>query len=539
MLNLSPLHVALLLLLALGTCLVSQTSGTSQQPNIVYILIDDAGWGDFQTHDPLMVSPNIARLRQEGMFLNQSYVLPMCGPTRSALLTGRYPHTFGMQDNTVGGNKKFWMNETFMILPQELQSLGYTTHMLGKWHLGYCHPGLTPLGRGFNTFYGFWLGSHNSYYDHTKGSGRRRRIYDWWDGDSIDWSARGQYQTDLLSARAVRIVEESSPSNPFFMYLSYGAVHGPFEVPQHYIDTYCAHVTNTSRQIHCAMMAALDEGVGNVVQALKRKGTYDNTIILVMSDNGGPIKGGSVNWPLRGEKKSVFEGGVRSYTVLKAPGLAETNVTWPGMVHAIDWLPTLLTAAGGVRPDYTHGKNLWQSMTRNEPSPRTDFIYNVNDFRRFNHIAVRLNKWKLLGPVPGLARNQKWTPGFKIGWYPPYQLLDRGVPWEDMKRKYSTSQYLLFNLEQDPEERNNVYNDPRNADIVRQMEMKIEYWVGQPGVLDGVYPLQPINTNPDRGRNNNGQHLATCWCDPPGFADRRNVCPAQGRNGRRRGRNRG
>ncbi|XP_076438456.1 arylsulfatase B-like [Babylonia areolata] len=507
-------HLPLLLLLSLTFTLAG-----ASRPSILFIVVDDAGYADFQKNDASMHTANIEALREDGVYLNQSYVLPMCGPSRAAFMTGRYPHTFGLQDNTVNANMINWINETFTFLPRALQRLNYSTHMLGKWHLGFCHPGLTPMGRGFDSFYGFLLGSHDSYYSHTKNNGA---VYDWWDNDRVDFSARGTYQTELLNDRALKIVRDHRPGTdkPFFMYLSYGAPHGPFEVPEHYMDTYCPDITNRSRRIHCGMMAVVDVGVGALVSALKEKGIYDDAVILFLSDNGGPIKGGSVNYPLRAGKKNLYEGGIRSYTVLKGPGFKHTNVTWSGLVHAVDWFPTLVGAAGGGSLSYTHGYDLYDTIKENRNSPREDFII-ASDFAKFNHTVLRWKQWKMFTSIPGLERPSRWIPGFSSGWYPPYQLLEQGVPWENVGGRYQPGTFLLYNVEQDPEERHDLYDQLKDEPFVQSMKDRITRYLGTPPLWNGIYPLHPLPATPfpKTTRNTRGGVLVSCWCFPAGLPD--------------------
>ncbi|XP_070190774.1 arylsulfatase B-like isoform X2 [Littorina saxatilis] len=426
-------------------------------------------------------------------------------------MTGRYPHTFGLQDGkAITEDTNFYLNENLTILPQELKRLNplYQTHMVGKWHLGHCHPGLYPQARGFDSFYGILLGGHQSFYYHNATG----NIYDFQDGDSVDLSANGTYTTDLFHTRAKKILEEDIDyTKPFFFYMSYYAAHKPFEVPQAYRDQYCSHVTNDTRQIHCAMVARADDSIGQLLQVLKDKNVYENTTILLLSDNGGPaLTGSSVNWPLRGTKQTLYEGGTRSYTIFKAPGLAATNVTWPGMIHAIDWLPTLVNAAGGTTPGYVHGKNLWPNLKYNAPSSRTEFIYAVNDLAKKDNSAYRYNEWKLIKGKPG--------PTKKCGWFPPYQLLlNQSYPW-GLDGTTLETENALYNIETDPEERNNVYSDPANANIVYTIEDQIKNYMGVPRGKQGLYPLQPIALHklpPGKNVDANGV-LATCTCHPAG-----------------------
>ncbi|KAK7096060.1 arylsulfatase B-like isoform X2 [Littorina saxatilis] len=487
-------------------CGVAVTSGA--KPNIIFAMLDDAGWYDFQSHDPLMATPRIDQLRQEGLFLDNSYVLPMCAPTRAALLTGRYPHTMGAQDGNAAGTKKlFWPNETFSMLPGELKGLGYKTHMLGKWHLGFCHPSVTPLGRGFDTFHGMLLGSHLSYYTHTKGNANGP--YDWWNNTQPDLDAKDTYNTELINDAMVDIVQQSQADQPFFVYMAFAAPHGPFEVPQHYVDTYCSHVTEPARRIHCAMMAAVDEGIGRMIDALKAKGIYDNTAIVVTSDNGGPVgssnPSGSYNYPLRGGKKTVYEGGTRAYTVVKAPGLTVTNATWSGMINAVDWMPTLLHMAGGNAKDWMHGINAWNKIKKFGVSARKEMLYTYDDYFKFNHCAYRMGRWKLI----------QGRPGFHQGWYVPQNLVDAGVAENTpLAGNQDFTHFELYNLHKDPEERKDLA--AKKLEIVQEIVGKIE------ALLD-LYPLQPFVESEQSDSWTTSvdgvKVLSTCWCHPENSAD--------------------
>ncbi|KAK7096495.1 arylsulfatase J-like [Littorina saxatilis] len=490
----------------LALCCAGLTS--AGKPNIIFILLDDAGWYDFQSHDPLMATPNIDRLRQEGLFLNQSYVLPMCAPTRSAILTGRYPHTFGAQNGKAAGTDKlFWVPETFKLMSDEMKELGYQTHMLGKWHMGFCHPTLTPLYRGFDTFHGFLLGAHSSYYTHFKS---KNGPYDWWNNTDIDWSSKGTYNTELLNDAMLNIIQTSKADQPFFVYLAYPAPHGPKEAPQRYINTYCSHFTEDARRIHCAMVAAVDEGIGKMIAALKEKRTYDDTAFIVMSDNGGAIGHGSSNYPQRGGKKTVYEGGTRVYTVLKAPKLSVTNTTYSGMVHAVDWVPTLVHMGGGKAKDWMQGKNAWDRIKNFEDSRRNEFLYTYDDYYKFNHRAYRFKQWKLIQGRPGQSQ----------GWYPPYNLVEDGVATvEDIRGNQNFSYFELYNLDKDPEERKNLAN--KKPDQVQKVLGIMESFLAD-------YPLQPFveSGTSDAWKDTETNEINTCWCHPEHSVDTPD-CPAQ------------
>ncbi|XP_076435770.1 arylsulfatase B-like [Babylonia areolata] len=492
-----------------------QGQGQGQsRPNIILFLADDLGWADLQRHDPEMRTPALERLAEHSMVLNFSYVMPTCAPTRSALLTGRYPFTYGMQVNDIKGARRSWLDETLTLLPATLRDLGYSTHMIGKWHLGFCDWSLTPTRRGFDTFYGFYSGAQG-YFNH---SGNSPYAYDFRDGDEVVWSARGHYSTELHTARAQRIIRDhasrsrsgsrsgsgSGSGSPFFLYMSYQSVHAPFEAKQRYVDQYCSHVRDETRRVHCAMVAALDESVGNITRTLDQQGLRDNTLVVFLSDNGGPTEGGSFNYPLRGKKATLWEGGTRVFSLLSSPLLSRSDgFLYPGMIHAIDWYPTLVQAAGGTAPSGLDGVAMWRQLRDNQQSPREEFVYNVDDVNRRS--ALRWKKWKLTKGKPGRSFN---------GWYPPPSLQSEGVPWVEVHRR-RVPRWQLFDLSTDPEERHNLFPRRRNRNrnrnlmrVINQMKRKLRAYERR---------LQPFEEAPRvRAGNprNTGGVYSPGWCTP-------------------------
>ncbi|KAK7090394.1 arylsulfatase B-like [Littorina saxatilis] len=518
------------LLLAALSVTSHANSDVRAPPNIILMVGDDIGWADVQRHDPEMRTPNLERMATRGRELTHNYVLPTCAPTRSALLTARYPYTYGMQVNDITGTRLAWLNETLTLLPATMRDLGYRTHMIGKWHLGFCDWSLTPTRRGFDSFYGFFSGAQG-YFNH---SGNGDHAYDFRDNDEIVWSARGHYSTELHTARAQSIIRNSSASNtPFFLYMAYQNAHAPWEVKQDYVDRYCSHVTNDTRRLHCGMVAAMDESIGNITQTLQDEGVYDNTIVVFMSDNGGPIGGSAFNWPLRGQKATLWEGGVRSYTVIDSPLITQQpGQGYDGLFHAVDWYPTLVTAAGGSPPAGQDGIAMWQELLTNTPTPtsRDEFVYNIDDKNR--RAALRWNKWKLTQGKPGRKYN---------GWYPPPSLLRQGEAWEEVKGR-TLNRWQLFDLDADPAERYDVSEVSSNMGVVATMKRKLN---------DYRRRLQPYDEAP---RSRLGSQLARQngaytpgFCNPSegrprAGSDSRREGSEQGRGGRNRGnggRNRG
>ncbi|XP_076442669.1 arylsulfatase B-like [Babylonia areolata] len=388
------------------------------KPNIIIMMADDVGWADYEVHDPQMATPSLTALAQRGLVLNQSYTLQTCTPTRSALLSGRYSYKIGMQAGKIKGTYLRWLNESVKLLPASLQELGYKTHAVGKWHLGFCNWNLTPRYRGFDTFYGF-LSGEQGYFTH---SGSDGESFDFRDNGRIAWENKGHYSTELHTERVQEIIKNRNRA-PFFIYMAYQNAHSPWEAKQSYIDKYCSHVKDKKRRIHCAMVAAMDESIGNITQTLDEEGIANDTILLYLSDNGGPTKYGSSNWPLRGGKASFWEGGTRSHTIFVYPrGLTKVNATWDSLVHVTDWYTTFLSAAKGnvtkakVELDLD-GHDHMTSLKRFAPGQRTQMVYNIDDRR--NRAAVRIGDFKLL---------------------------------------------------RDPEERHNLIDDPQYAELVAELE---------------------------------------------------------------------
>ena len=292
--------------LALGVffvCLfIHSAEQASDRPHILVIVADDLGWSDVGFRDSEMYTPNIDKMASEGMMLNYSYVQQACTPSRAAFLTSNYPFRMGLQHAGLRAPLNNSMPLQYELLPQQLQSLGYKTHMVGKWHLGFCDLRMTPTYRGFDTFYGMY-NSKADYYTHVSKKGGYDMHHNIGHGDgrkfTVTWSDKGTYSTHLLTSRTIDLLENHDQSQPVFIYVSYQAVHGPMEVPQYYVDKYCANVTaGVERKMHCGMAAAMDEGIGNITSALDRLGFSDNLITLFISDNGGPTKHGELTMHL-------------------------------------------------------------------------------------------------------------------------------------------------------------------------------------------------------------------------------------------------
>jgi arylsulfatase A-like enzyme len=271
----------LLSLFLIATLTFALSSWGAQRPNIIYILADDLGWADVGWHGGEIRTPHLDKLADGGAKLEQFYVLPVCTPTRAALMTGRYPIRHGLQVSVVRPWAQYGLPLDERTLPQALKEAGYTTHISGKWHLGHFQPAYLPLQRGFDTQYGHYNGAID-YFTHARDGG-----HDWHRND--EESREKGYATSLLGDEAVRVIEQKHDGKPFFLYLSFNAPHTPLQAPPEYVKRY-SHITDKKRQVYAAMVECLDEQVGRVVVALELHALISNTLIIFSSDNGHALR---------------------------------------------------------------------------------------------------------------------------------------------------------------------------------------------------------------------------------------------------------
>ena len=389
----SPLRLACLALALLAP--VAAQAQAARKPHILYIVADDLGFADVGFRSPEIATPTIDQLAREGAELEQFYVQPMCTPTRAALMTGRYPMRYGLQSFVILPEQNYGIPLDEKLLPQILKEAGYSTAIIGKWHLGHADRKLWPKQRGFDYQYGALIGEID--YNTHKVHG----VTDWYRNNrKLDEPG---YVTTLLGKDAVRHIRQHDPAKPLFMYLAFTAPHTPFQAPKEYVDRFNS-IADPNRRTYAAMINAMDEQIGAVLAELSRKGMREDTLVIFHSDNGGVTSAafaGQIetkgqlparNTPLRNGKGSLDEGGTRAVALANWPGRIK-----PGKVdqpmHVVDMLPTLAARAGaslaGTKP--LDGVDVWQTLSRGAPSPRTEIVYNVEMFRA----ALRQGDWKL------------------------------------------------------------------------------------------------------------------------------------------------
>ncbi|KAI5731637.1 hypothetical protein M8J77_013626 [Diaphorina citri] len=385
-----------------------------QKPHIIFILADDLGWNDLSFHGSNEIpTPNIDALAYNGIILNNMYAQPVCTPSRASLMTGKYPIHTGMQGPPIWGAEPRGVPLTERFLPEYLRELGYSTKAIGKWHLGFFRREYTPLYRGFESHFGY-LNGVISYYDHILSDQYSRTVelngHDMRRNLSTAWDTVGEYATDLFTKEAVQLIEDQPVDKPLFLYLAHLAAHAGnagkhLEAPQETINQF-QYITDPNRRTYAAMVKKLDDSVGTVISALQRKGMLENSIIIFMSDNGAPTveyretsnyRNWGSNYPYRGVKNTLWEGGVKVPAILWSPQIQQNPRVSLQMMHISDWLPTLYTAAGGDTsrlPLNIDGLDQWSSLLLNTPSRRNSVLINIDEKKRT--AAVRLDSWKLV-----------------------------------------------------------------------------------------------------------------------------------------------
>lgn len=405
-------------------CLVAMCALTSlnanDRPNIVLILCDDLGYADVGFNgSPDITTPHLDQLASGGTVFSSAYVChPFCGPSRMGLMTGRYPHSFGAPYNLPNSglgiedyNQK-GIPVSEKLVSKMLQEAGYFTGAIGKWHLG-IEPNAHPNRRGFDDFYGFLGGGHMyfperyaSIYQRQKSSGKAN-INEYvlpleHNGQQVDET---EYLTDGLSREAVRFVQEGSESDkPFFLYLAYNAPHTPLEAKDEDIARF-AGIQDEKRRTFAAMVYAVDRGIGLLVDALKKAGELENTLIIFLSDNGGKIGAGSNNGPLLQGKGSICEGGIRVPMLFHWPNGIAKGQRFDHPVSALDFYPTFAGLAQAKIPEgkLLDGIDVWEAVKAGTNPRSTLPIFALRHWNGFHNVGVRQNEWKVSKRGPKAA----------------------------------------------------------------------------------------------------------------------------------------
>ncbi|CAN8029616.1 unnamed protein product, partial [Ixodes persulcatus] len=371
-------------------------------PHIVFILADDLGWDDVSFHGSSQIpTPNIDVLAADGITLHNYYVQPMCTPSRAALMTGLYPIRTGMQHWVIRSPEPWGLPLEIKLMPEHLKDLGYSTHLVGKWHLGYFKKEYTPTYRGFDTFYGYYNG-YIDYYSHTGGETAHRSLPQ--RRDRIVYSSACGYLRFATDGAAARRKKSESDLHGTLWEIAQNKPRARQSFIENPRETISVSLAGRHRSPIRSMVDALDVSVGRVVEALSRAGMLENSIVAFSSDNGavpfGFRSNRGFNWPLRGIKASVWEGGVRVPGFVWSPLLRKSARLSTQMMHITDWLPTLYAAAGGNTKNLGQldGHNMWEALSRGWRSPRTEILLNIDPIT--GSAGLRFGKHKLL--IPGV-----------------------------------------------------------------------------------------------------------------------------------------
>ena len=513
------------------------TLAGSPQPHIILVTIDDAGWNDvgYQSTDLFEVTPHMNKLAAGGVTLDQYYGQPSCSPSRATLMTGRWVHRIGFQDTEIQAYSNYSIPLRHQMMPQYLKALGYSTVGLGKWNIGHCAEEYLPWNRGFDYFLGYMTAALD-YRTRAVGlnfshGGENYALYDQLEGYSTGhwhgaaWTIENQkYDTVLYSKAAVKAINSAgddavaakavgNSSTPLFLWVAYHGVHaddnadvtdgdlGSGKQLEAIAEKLEAAGASSGRLAFAKALFAIDHGVGEIVESSVSNGGLNNTLIVVHSDNGGmPCTYGGKsadlpgnNWPLRSGKFQYYEGGVRIPAFVYGPGLipdAAVGRTYSGLMHHVDWLPTFVSVAGGhVPPDDLDGIDQWAALrdvALPQDGPRDEIVFDIS--------LASMNKSNGLDEAP-VDMRVPYVDGVVAYRYREMKLLRRHTDdvWYAPSTKWKpncTAQYcqmnkeyeivhrcgwdtFLFNLTEDPEERNNLVLDANLLKLRSELETRV------------------------------------------------------------------
>lgn len=409
-------------------------SAADSPPNFLFIVVDDMGYADLSCYGRRdYTTPNIDRLAREGVKLTQCYAnSSVCSATRVALITGRYQYRLPVGLEEPLGIRDVGLPPEHPTLPSLLRNKGYSTMLIGKWHLG-AYPKFGPLKSGYDHFWGF-RGGGVDYFTHKPGIGEEVQVDLWQDDQRINQPG---YMTDLLGDQAVKaITRYAKEKKPFLISLHFNAPHWPWEGPEDEevsrTLTSIYHLDGGSLKTYAQMVQRLDYQVGRVLKALDTAGIAKNTVVIFTGDNGGERF--SDRWPFTGLKTELLEGGLRVPALVRWPGRIAAGTVSDQVAISMDWTPTLLEIAG----------------TRPDPAYPPDGI----------SLAPMLT-----GKSASVPRKLFWRYKFNG---------QRAVRDGDMKWLKIRENTFLFNLVDDPLERANLKN--KLPDVYKKLEAEYEAW---------------------------------------------------------------
>ncbi|XP_070542473.1 arylsulfatase B-like [Ptychodera flava] len=446
----------------------------ADKPHILHIVADDLGWDDISWHNADMITPNLQDLADNGVILDNMYVQTSCSPTRSCLMSGYYAANIGSQHLVYKPDLPHGLPTWLTTLPDMLQAQGYTTYGIGKWHLGYCNDSYIPTNRGFDHFYGFYLGSVDYWSHRTSekgpyGTGKYNGFDFRDDGERVEGEGiDGVYTSVLFKERLNKIVAEHDASTPMYMYLAFQLPHSPVTVPEEYAALYNDRVSNEDRRIYSGQVTFMDEIIGCVRAAMEDAGMWDDTLLLFHSDNGGDVRHAASNFPLRGNKGSYFDGGIKAAALAYGKGIEKTGYVNREMIHAVDVFPTFVEAAGGTVDFDIDGVSALPTITRGVQSDRDGFLITIDEeFPGMSFGAgLRAGKWKYMEGYPAFRYPEK-----HLSWYnTPYHGEHGHGP--KLPQDPATTKVWLFDMAEDPMEMNNVAD--LYPDVVKMLSEELD-----------------------------------------------------------------
>ncbi|WP_299555874.1 sulfatase-like hydrolase/transferase [Seonamhaeicola sp.] len=452
--------------LTIGIIIMVQffTLGISAQdkPNVIIILADDLGYattGAFTNKSSKVDTPNINRIAEEGAKFTDGYVTAsVCGPSRAGLLTGRYQQRFGIYAN-YDTQRGPGVPASEKVIGTYFKEAGYATAAIGKWHVGVKQKGQHPIDRGFDKYYGF-NSAQTDYFNSSILFDGKTKV------------KKHKYLTFQFTEEAVGFIEKHK-QKPFFMYLAYNAVHGPNQAPESYINKYIKKGIPKRMATQMAMIDALDEGVGKVLDALKANGLEENTLIYFLSDNGGlPSWWKGSNDPWKGFKREQWEGGNHVQFLMKWPKVIPAGQVRNETVFSLDILTTSLAAANIDLPKNIalDGKNILSVFK----SKKTKEIHE-SIFWAGSHVERSGGAHKNAKKLPYPKDNAPPAWAVRSGEWKLVQMMEFGAS-------------KLYNIRKDPAESTDVYVS--NKKVVKKLTQSFANWfkdMSKPVAWDDQY----------------------------------------------------
>jgi arylsulfatase A-like enzyme len=435
---------------------------SSKQPNVVFILVDDWGWTDLSSSgSKYYETPNVDKLASQGLKFTQAYsVGPNCAPSRASLMTGKYTprhgiFTVGKSDRGQSVDRKLIpiknntvLDPSFITIAEEFKNVGYHTGLIGKWQLGDKDEKADAHAQGFDHVIGNTGGTSSYFYPYNKNGNTSPH-------EGITSGKEGEYLTDRLTDEAVKFLD-SNQKKPFFLYLSYFAVHTPVEAKQSIIDKYKAKKGDEyhNNPAYAAMIQSADEGIGRVLETLESLKLAENTLVVFFSDNGG-MGANTTQHPLRGSKGMLYEGGVRVPLIVKWPGKTKGGSTTDTPVIGVDFYPTLLEVANIKRP-----------------------LNNVFDGQSFAPLLVQKTTpardifWHFPGYLEAFKGDQRNTDAFRTR---PTSTIRSG----DFKlhQFYEDGRVELYNIREDIGETKDL--SKTNPSKTKELRTKLNAWIAK------------------------------------------------------------